>query len=99
LLHWYSTLITLRHEIGDLGDPRLDRVRVVHDYAQRTVLMYRGDHVVAVNLSQLHHELAVDAVHPQLEIVAAWDPEQTRVNGRVITLPPESAAIFGVPTD
>ena len=39
-------------------------------------LMYRGDHVVAVNLSQLHHELAVDAAHPELEIVAAWSPER-----------------------
>ena len=98
LLHWYSTLITLRHEIGDLGDPRLDRVRVVHDYAQRTVMMYRGSHVVAINLSHLQHELAVDAMHPELDIVAAWVPEQTEVSGRVVSLPPESAAIFG-PSD
>jgi maltooligosyltrehalose trehalohydrolase len=95
LLRWYSTLITLRHEIGDLGDPRLDRVRVVHDHPGRTVLVYRGDHVVVANLSHLHHELAVDADHLELEVLAAWTPDGTHVDGRIVTLPPESAAILG----
>ena len=48
LLRWYSELIRLRRERADLGDPRLDRVRVEHDEDRQTVVVYRGADVVAV---------------------------------------------------
>lgn len=51
LLRWYTDLIRIRRERPDLGDPRLDRVQVVHDEEARTILVHRGGHAVAVNLS------------------------------------------------
>ena len=41
-------------------------------------MMYGAAHVVAINLSHLQHELAVDAMHPELDIVAAWVPSRLR---------------------
>lgn len=97
LLRWYATLITLRRERPDLGDPRLDRVVVEHDPVRRTVVVHRGEHLVAVNLDGSPRDLTIGAGSPP-ELVAAWDPDATRLLGRVLTLPPESAAVVHVPT-
>lgn len=51
LFWWYRDLLRLRRERGDLRDPRLDRVQVDHDPGRRTVVVHRGQHLVAVNLA------------------------------------------------
>jgi hypothetical protein len=52
--------------------------------------------VVAVNLAQQERRLDLRA-EPSggIEIVLAWVPGSTRLDGTVLTLPPESAAIVG----
>jgi maltooligosyltrehalose trehalohydrolase len=94
LLDWYTRLIRARREHPDLGDPRLDRVRVEHDVDARTVVVHRGAYVVAVNVSDEVRTLDVD-VDAEPAIVVAWRPEDTTLADRVLTLPPESAAIVG----
>jgi maltooligosyltrehalose trehalohydrolase len=91
LLAWYRDLIELRRRRPDLRDPRLDRVRVDHDEAARTVVMHRGEHVVAVNLGDERTELSVP---PGLAPVLDWSGE-ARIDGDVLHLPGESAAVLG----
>lgn len=100
IFQWYADLIKLRRERPDLGDPRLDRVRVDHDVDARSVIVYRGDHVVVVNLAgkAARLELDVDVTAVKLDTVAAWDPELTHVEGAAVQLPPKSAAIFALLT-
>jgi maltooligosyltrehalose trehalohydrolase len=93
LLGWYRDLITLRRLRSDLRDPRLDRVRVEHDKQARTVLMHRGDHVVAVNLDTEVRELSV----PQgLVPVLDWAGDSRVTDGR-LHLAGESAVVLGPP--
>jgi maltooligosyltrehalose trehalohydrolase len=94
LLDWYTRLIRARREHPDLGDPRLDRVRVEHDAEARTVVVHRGAYVVAVNVSDEVRRLDVD-IDAEPAIVVAWRPNDTTLAGGVLTLPPESAAIVG----
>lgn len=91
LLEWYRDLIMLRRLRPDLRDPRLDRVRVEHDEQARTVLMHRGDHVVAVNLGAHECELSVpEGLVPVLDWVG-----DSRVTGAVLHLAAESAVVLG----
>ena len=96
LLEWYTALVRLRRERRELGDPRLDLVKVEHDHEAGTVVVRRGNQVVAVNLAQQQRRLDLRA-EPSggIEIVLAWVPGSTRLDGTVLTLPPESAAIVG----
>ncbi len=96
LLAWYRTLIRLRRERPDLGDPRLDLVQVEHDEEARTVVVRRNAHLVLVNLSDEPHEIAV-APEPALVVVAAWEPDAgigEQVEERVV-LAPHSVVIVG----
>ncbi|MBA2560871.1 MAG: malto-oligosyltrehalose trehalohydrolase [Propionibacteriales bacterium] len=98
VLRWYAELIRLRREVADLGDPRLDRVRAQHDPAARTVVMYRGGHVVAVNLADEPREVAlqVDGLdQPALDVILAWSPDEVGFDAHTIRVPAESAVILG----
>ncbi len=96
LLRWYAALIQLRRERPDLGDPRLDRVRVVHDEAARTVVMHRGEHVVVVNLSDESRRVAWDRTGPESPaVVLAYAPDRTQVLDATVELPAESAVVLG----
>ncbi len=96
LLAWYRTLIRLRRERPDLGDPRLDLVQVEHDEDAHTIVVRRAAHLVLVNLSDEPHEIAVEPEPPRV-VVAAWEPDAgvgAQVEDRVI-LAPHSVVIVG----
>ncbi len=93
LLDWYRELITLRRERADLADPHLDMVAIQHDPVARTVVLHRGAHRVAVNVSDETVELDVGLTG--LAAVAAFDREATDVNGQLVRLPCRSAAVLG----
>jgi maltooligosyltrehalose trehalohydrolase len=93
LLAWYRELIALRRTRPDLRDPRLDRVLVEHDEGARTVVMHRGDHVVAVNLDSAEREVAVPS---GLVPVLDWSGT-SRVEGERLSLDGESAVVLGPP--
>ncbi len=97
LLRWYTELIRLRREVGDLGDPRLDRVRVEHDQQAGTVVVYRGEHVVAVNLSESPREVVLQTgggQEPVHDVMLAWSPDDVIVDGNALTIPAESAVVL-----
>ena len=68
----------------------------------RTVVVHRGDHVVAVNLAAQATWVAVDIpAGADARVLAAWQPEATTVtpvaDGTAqVTLPAESAAIVSL---
>ncbi|HET7328758.1 MAG TPA: malto-oligosyltrehalose trehalohydrolase [Nocardioidaceae bacterium] len=92
LLAWYRNLIQLRRSRADLHDGRLDRVQAQHDHAAGTVVIRRGDDRVAVNVGAEQAELSVGGA---AQLLLAWDPESTRLDGDVLRLPPHSAAVLG----
>jgi maltooligosyltrehalose trehalohydrolase len=94
LLRWYRDLIRLRRTTPDLGDPRLDQVSVEHDLSARTVLVRRSAHAVLVNASRRTQDFTLDDAD-RIEILASWD-ESGRVDGRTVSVPPESATIVYV---
>jgi maltooligosyltrehalose trehalohydrolase len=98
LLDWYTRLIRARREHPDLGDPRLDRVRVEHDADAATVVVHRGACVVVVNLGSDNRRVDVD-MDGEPAVIVAWRPDATQLADGVLTLPPESAAILGPRSD
>ena len=94
LLAWYRTLIGLRRERADLGDPRLDLVEVAHDLDAQTVVVRRGAHVVVVNLAPDERTVGF-ASEIELEVVAAWDLDTTHVAPGKVTVPGHAAVILG----
>ncbi|MDX6620871.1 MAG: maltooligosyltrehalose trehalohydrolase [Gaiellales bacterium] len=93
LLAWYRNLIALRRARPDLRDPRLDRVRVEHDAAARTLIVHRGGHVVVVNLATEPRMLLLPSA--DLRVVLAWDPAGVEGNGAGMTLSGENAVVLG----
>ena len=94
LLAWYRDLIRLRRERAALRDPALDRVGVVHDATAHTVLVRRGDHLVAVNLSEGDADIALGPDAAGVEVLLAWD-EATAVHGTSVRVPARSATVLG----
>ena len=92
LLEWYRALIRLRREQPDLSDPRLDRVRVVHDQDARTITVHRGAHVVVANLAAEPRTLDVA---PGLRVVLAPDADGVQLVGKLVTLAAETCAVLG----
>jgi hypothetical protein len=68
-------------------------VLVEHDEGARTVVMHRGDHVVAVNLDSAEREVAVPS---GLVPVLDWSGT-SRVEGERLSLDGESAVVLGPP--
>ena len=92
---WYRDLIRLRRERGDLRDPRLEQVRVVHDPDLATVAVFRGRHVVVANLSGEPRDIDVSGARGELDVLLAWHAEETSVDGGRVSLGPQSAAVLG----
>jgi len=97
LFWWYRDLIRLRRDRHDLRDPRLDQVHVDHDSERRTVVVYRGQHVVVVNLAGEACSVGLDAgrLAADLQVVLAFDTDGVTLEGTTLALPPESAAVLG----
>ncbi len=97
LFWWYRDLIRVRRERGDLRDPRLEKVLVDHDSERRTVLVRRASHLVAVNLSAAAQEIDLSGSPnwASLQVVLAWNPSETALEGDRLTLPAESAVVLG----
>jgi maltooligosyltrehalose trehalohydrolase len=93
LLEWYRALIRLRREREDLRDPWLQHVVVRHDVEARTVVVHRGRHRVAVNLSGEATSLDLDSDAP-LQVLLSWDEGTVLEDGRV-RLGPASACVLG----
>ncbi len=68
--------------------------RSVHDVAARTVLVRRGDHLVAVNLSDRDADIALGADAAGVEVLLAWD-DATAVHGTSVRVPARSATVLG----
>ncbi len=96
LLRWYRTLIALRRDRPDLGDPRLDLVEVTHDVEAQTVLVRRGAHLVVVNLAAEQRTVGFD-VDYDVTVVAAWDEQHTTVRADEVTLAAYTSVILGPP--
>jgi maltooligosyltrehalose trehalohydrolase len=96
LLGWYRTLIALRRERPDLGDPRLDLVEVEHDADAQTVVVRRGAQLVLANLSPQAWTVELDP-EAGLELVAAWEPDGTVATPDSVTVPAGASAILGPP--
>lgn len=94
LLQWYRTLIGLRRERSDLGDPRLDLVEVSHDVEAQTVLVRRGAHLVAVNLAPEERTVPFET-DVDLEVVATWDAAGTVLEARQVILAAHTPVILG----
>jgi maltooligosyltrehalose trehalohydrolase len=95
LRRWYADLIRIRRELADLGDPRLDRVRVVEDTDAGTVVIYRGDHVVAVNLGSSDADLILEPRSAtDFDVVLAWQPDATSIASNAVHVPAESAVVL-----
>jgi len=59
LLDTYRTLLRLRRELADLGDPALDRIKVDYDETARWIVVHRGRYAVAANLSENEQTLPI----------------------------------------
>ena len=60
MLAWYRTLIQLRRDEPELGDPRLDRVSVDFDEDARWLVVHRGRFRVVVNLADTSQQVPLD---------------------------------------
>jgi maltooligosyltrehalose trehalohydrolase len=92
LLAWYRDLLRLRRERSDLRDPRLDHVHVVDDTEAGIVIVHRGEHLVAVNLSS--QPRTVRPATGGLRAVLTWDPRDAVMHDGEISLRAESAAVL-----
>ncbi|MGH3507544.1 MAG: malto-oligosyltrehalose trehalohydrolase [Nocardioidaceae bacterium] len=100
LLQWYAALIRLRRQRPDLRDPRLADVHVSHDLENGTIVVHRGEHLIAVNLSAQPRDIGFVPITPgAVSVVLAWDTEGTTlVDDTTVRLGAESAVILGPST-
>jgi len=90
LLGWYTELIVLRRARPELTDPRLGRVRVTYDEAQRWLVLRRGGLRVVTNLARQARWVPLD--RPVLSLLAASGPGVAAGQGGV-TMPPGTLAV------
>ena len=91
LLEVHRRLIALRREHPELSDPRLDRVRVDHDSAARTLVVHRGTLRLVVNLADATPTITVKGAS---DLVYA--PRGGTLTDEAVTLPAESFALVRV---
>jgi maltooligosyltrehalose trehalohydrolase len=89
-LEFYRRLITLRREVPELADPRLDRIKVDFDENAKWIVLHRGTVRVAVNLADEPRTVALTGV----ELILATGPVEFQ--GAQTVLGPETAAIVRV---
>ena len=93
MLAWYRRLIGLRHQLPELTDPRLDRVRTEFDEEAGWLVVHRGQVAVACNLGRESWTFPTQA-----QLLAASDADIARVPDGVV-LPPDTVAILTDPPD
>ena len=93
LLEVHRTLLALRRAHPDLADADLSAVRVDRDDVDRWMVVTRGSLRVAVNLADQSREVLLDAAPDEVLFATGELPV---LDGRTVTLEPESAAILSV---
>jgi maltooligosyltrehalose trehalohydrolase len=91
LLQWYRKLIALRRARPELTDPRLGRVHVDYDEAERWLVVHRGRLRVVANLGPRCQPVPLD--RPVAAVLAASVPGVT-TDGGVITVPATSITVI-----
>ncbi|HEY3036211.1 MAG TPA: malto-oligosyltrehalose trehalohydrolase, partial [Streptosporangiaceae bacterium] len=91
LLQWYRELIALRRARPELTDPRLGRVHVDYDEAERWLVVRRGRLRVVANLGPRSQPVPLD--RPAAAVLAASAPEVT-ADRDVITVPATSITVI-----
>ena len=91
LLAWYRELISLRHSLPELTDPRLDRTSARFDEDARWLVISRGRVRVAANLSPSARRLPLDA--PAGAVLAA-SAAGVATDGDGVMLPSSSLAVI-----
>ena len=92
LLRWYKELIHLRRTFAIFRDGRLDRVQVDFSPGHQWLVVERLPGILACNFSEQPEKLLLEH-GGSFRQLAASRPD-IRLEGRVVELPPESAAIF-----
>jgi len=93
VLGWYRELLALRRRVADLGDPRLEKIRVDADEAEGTLAVRRGAVLVLVNLARCDRKFHLGDV----EVLAASCPP-LRQEGACVVVPPDAVVIAGPPS-
>jgi maltooligosyltrehalose trehalohydrolase len=91
LLQWYRELIALRRARPELTDPRLGRVHVDYDEAERWLVVRRGRLRVVANLGPRGQPVPLD--RPVAAVLAASVPGVT-TDGDVLTVPATSITVI-----
>jgi len=91
LLQWYRELIALRRARPELTDPRLGRVHVDYDEAERWLVVCRGRLRVVANLGPRGQRVPLD--RPVAAVLAASVPGVT-TDGDVLTVPATSITVI-----
>ncbi|NYG07995.1 maltooligosyltrehalose trehalohydrolase [Phycicoccus badiiscoriae] len=91
MLAWYRDLIALRRMEFDLNNGQLDSVAVEFDEDDGWLVMHRGAFRIVANLGASRWTVPLDGEPGQ--VVLAWEPEQTRLRGDGVHLPPFTAAV------
>ena len=91
LLQWYRELIALRRARPELTDPRLGRVHVDYDEAERWLVVRRGRLRVVANLGPRGQRVPLD--RPVAAVLAASVPGVT-TDGDVLTVPATSITVI-----
>ncbi len=91
LLQWYRELIALRRSRPELTDPRLGRVHVDYDEAERWLVVRRGRLRVVANLGPRGQRVPLD--RPVAAVLAASVPGVT-TDGGVLTVPATSITVI-----
>lgn len=93
LLHWYASLISLRHSTASLTDGRLDLVKVTFDEEDQWLTLCRGPIMLVCNLGESRPKIPLEK-HVNGEILLASEQEVV-LEEDGITLPAESVVIIG----
>jgi maltooligosyltrehalose trehalohydrolase len=96
VLSWHRALIGLRRSVPDLGDPRLERTRVVWSEESRWLVVHRGDAAVACNLAG--HAQRVPLERGGRAVLLSSDATAA-VDGEGIVLASDTVAILSAPAD
>ena len=90
---WYRSLMRLRAERPDLRGGRLEDVETVADDAARTLVVRRGNVVVAANLGGEAAVLSVPGGTERMRVVLS-SAEASELRDEGVAVPPESVVIL-----
>ncbi|WP_406831483.1 malto-oligosyltrehalose trehalohydrolase [Pedococcus sp. KACC 23699] len=94
MLAWYRDLIALRRREPSLDDGRLDLVEADFDEQARWLVVRRGPLRIVANFADVAGAVPLDAA--PVEVVLAWDPAATSLDGSLVHLPARTAVVVRV---